>query len=347
MKKELRDLLPEELTEAMAALGEPPYRGTQVFRWLNAGGIRSFSEMTDIPAGLKTALEEQYSIGRLTLEESMTSEDGTEKFLWRLDDGNYVESVLIREKERSTLCLSTQVGCRFRCPFCASGADGFTRDLRVSEITGQFLEVRATSGRLTNVVFMGMGEPLDNYDNLVKAIRIINHRDGGGIGARKITVSTCGIVPAIRRLKDLGLQVELSVSLHAANNSLRDRLVPVNRRYPLGALTDACLDYSEKTGRVITLEYTLLPGENDSPRDADNLATIAKKIKAKVNLIACSACGRSGAAGKAAGQVREFRDRLTAAGAKVTIRKSKGKDILAACGQLAGKKKKERCDTGS
>lgn len=342
MKKEIRDLLPEELTEAITALGHTAYRGAQVFRWINSVGVNLFEEMTDIPTGLKTQLKKKYYIGDLALEESMTSGDGTEKFLWRLDDGHYVESVLIKEKRRSTLCLSTQVGCRFGCPFCSSGENGFTRDLAVAEITGQFLETRARRGRLTNVVFMGMGEPLDNYDNLVKAIRIINHRNGGGVGARKVTVSTCGIVPAIYKLKDLGLQVELSISLHAANDNLRNRLVPVNRRYPLEALVGACLEYSKKTGRIITLEYTLLPGENDSLRDAEDLAAIAKRIKAKVNLIECNSCGRVDRAGKDAGKAKGFRNRLTANGAKVTIRKSKGEDILTACGQLAGKKKKER-----
>ena len=344
MKADIRDFTLEELTELIKKMGEPAHRARQIFRWLYSKNVRAFGAMTDLPKGLVRRLEDEIGIGRISCEEKSVSRDGTEKFLWKLGDGRFVESVLIRvpgEGGRRTLCLSTQVGCKFKCPFCASGAGGFTRNLRVSEILDQIVSVQeAASLRITNIVFMGMGEPLDNYDNVVKAIRIMNDPAGLGIGARKITVSTCGIVPAIRCLKDLGLQIELSVSLHSAEDALRDSLVPSNRKYPLKELESALKEYTRDTGRVITLEYTLISGVNDTDKSADKLAAFAKRIKGKVNLIACNpSSGKKGKPGQ--GRLSEFRKVLEEKGVTATIRRSKGDDIMAACGQLAARQRTE------
>lgn len=299
--------------------------------------------MTDIPKDLIARLENAFEIHLPVCEERLISADGTEKFLWKLRDGEMVESVLVKGKgevTRRTICLSTQVGCKFKCPFCASGTRGFLRDLSASEIVGQLVSVQSlTSCRAGNVVFMGMGEPLDNYDNVIKAIRIMNDPAGLGIGARKITISTCGIVPAIERLKGLGLQIELSVSLHSAEDSLRDRLVPVNRKYPLKELERALSAYFKDTGRVVTLEYTLIKGVNDGENDARKLAALAKRLKAKVNLIACNPATMR-TPGPEGGRKESFLDVLRRSGVTATLRRSKGSDIMAACGQLAAKKRR-------
>ena len=338
-KKDIRDQAIEELEAEIKSMGVPAHRARQIFLWLNSKGASGFSDMTDIPKSLVLKLEKRFRIGSIKCDEHLESAlDKTEKFLWFLEDGSHVESVLIKEGGRRTICLSTQVGCRFKCPFCASGKMGFVRDLRASEIINQVLMVQKICAiRATNIVFMGMGEPLDNYDNLARAIRVINHPDGIAIGARKITVSTCGIVPGIMRLKDLGIQVELSVSLHSASDKLRDELVPVNRKYPLARLMAACKEYYKKTGRVITLEYTLIEGVNDSFEDADRLAGFAKELKAKVNLIECSPYERPACSRVSKKKVNAFRSRLSSKGVTATIRKSRGADILAACGQLAAK----------
>ena len=336
MKKNIRNFTLEELKKEFVEIGESVLRAEQVFKWTNQKTAADFSEMTNIPKTLRSKLDEKYRISEIICGNRVKSRDGTEKFLWNLEDGTQIESVLIRAKNRKTICISTQVGCKFKCPFCASGMNGFVRDLEVSEIVGQILSVQRLCGlEITNVVFMGMGEPLDNYDNLIKAIQIINHRDGIGIGARKITISTCGVVPKILALKDLGLQVELSISLHSAVNGIRDELVPINKVYPLERLTVACKEYHKKTGRIITLEYTLIKGKNDSLKDAERLARFARQIRAKINLIVCNAFDGSVYKGSEEKKAKEFKDYLEEKGSKVTIRKSKGEDILAACGQLS------------
>ena len=341
-KKDIRCFTAEELEKEIAGMGNPPHRARQIFLWINQKNVNSFELMTDIPKDLVTELKEKFMIGCLKCEEHLISVDGTEKVLWELPDGKYTETVLIKDRRRRTLCLSTQVGCRYRCPFCASGARGFKRDLTVSEITGQVSGIqKLTSERITNIVFMGMGEPLDNYDNLEKAIKIINSPDAYGIGARRITVSTCGVIPGIHRLRSLGLQIELSVSLHATDDDLRNELVPVNRKYPVHELISECKEYYKKTGRVITLEYTLIKGKNDSLKHADTLARVAKELKAKVNLISCSPFPGSTCIQSGRQTVRTFKERLCFKGVTATIRRSKGADILAACGQLAADKKVE------
>jgi 23S rRNA (adenine2503-C2)-methyltransferase len=319
-------------------LGEPSYRAGQVFDWLYKKGAASFGAFTDLPKSLRLRLEEDFSLGSLELAERLVSADKTGKFLFQLADGNFVETVLILADRRATLCLSTQVGCKFGCVFCASGLGGFKRNLRPSEILGQVLFLRdKLSLHLTNFVFMGMGEPLDNYDNVIKAIQIMNDPRGLGIAARRITVSTVGIIPGIERLKTLGLQVNLSLSLHAVREELRSKLLPISRKYPLQKVLQACQDYVRETGRMMTLEYILFRGLNDSAEDASRLASIARRLRAKVNLIPCSPVPGLGFFPPPAEANKLFMRRLREKGAKVTLRRSKGADIQAACGQLAGK----------
>jgi 23S rRNA (adenine2503-C2)-methyltransferase len=301
-------------------------------------GAGSFLEMTDLPKNLRNRLAGSYTLRSLELAGEQRSEDGTEKFLFRLDDGRYIESVLIPAGGRRTLCLSTQVGCKFACAFCASGAGGFERNLLSSEILGQVLFLRdRLDVRLTNFVFMGMGEPLDNYDNVVRAVRILNSPQGLSIAARRMTVSTVGIIPAMAKLQGLRLQINLSLSLHATTEELRSRLLPVNRRYPLREVIKAGVRYVKATGRMITVEYILIAGVNDSVADARRLASVARTLRAKVNLIPCSpGCG-PGYEPPPESKRADFLRALEAAGIGTTLRRSKGADIRAACGQLAGK----------
>ena len=339
MKRDIKDLTIQELTKEIKEMGQPAHRTRQIFLWLYRKNADDFSLMTDIPKDLSGELKEKYTIGTIELSERKKAKDEAEKFLWRLKDGEYIESVYIKQGSRNTLCISTQVGCKFKCPFCASGMRGLKRNLRPGEIVNQLLSAQKTCKcRMTNVVFMGMGEPLDNYDNLEKAIKIINDPNGIALGARKITISTCGIIPGIRKLKKLGIQVELSVSLHSADNNTRNELVPSNRKYPVKDLIKECKSYTSDTGRIITLEYAVIKGKNDSMKDADSLSKIAKDLKAKVNLIQCNVVEGFSAGPGDEGSLIRFRDRLKRNGVTVTVRRSRGRDIAAACGQLAAKK---------
>jgi 23S rRNA (adenine2503-C2)-methyltransferase len=338
-KRDIRDLLFAELRSELESWGGAAFRAGQVFDWIYKKGAGSFREMTSLPQDMRQRLEENFHWGVFALDEKLRSEDGTEKFLFRLVDGAFIETVLIPSGDRRTLCLSTQVGCRFGCLFCASGTGGFRRDLRPSEIVGQILFLRDKLDiRLTNFVFMGMGEPLDNLESVVRAIRIMNAREGLAIGARRITVSTVGIIPAIKELERLGLQVNLSLSLHATSNSLRSRLLPVNKKYPLPEVLKTCAEYVRNTGRMMTLEYILISGLNDSATDAARLAAVARRLRAKINVIPLSpGCGPEWKASPKDKQ-EAFLRVLKRQGAAATVRHSKGGDIRAACGQLAGKK---------
>jgi 23S rRNA (adenine2503-C2)-methyltransferase len=341
-KKDIKDLTLEELKKEIMGIGEPAFRATQIFFWLYQKGVSDFGEMANIPKELRDKLDQNYYISTLQISEHLKSTDRTEKFLFKLQDGNFIESVLIYAKNRETICLSTQVGCKFACSFCASGFNGFVRNLTPSEIINQIVFLRHNlKHKITNCVFMGMGEPLDNYVHTSKAIMIMNDPRGMGIGARRITISTCGIIPGIKKLKNLGLQVNLSLSLHATNNKLRDALMPVNKRYPLEKLVNACEEFIEATGRMITLEYILIRDMNDSLKDADELAKIAKKLNAKVNLVPCSTISNPDFKSTRKRNINIFMNRLIKRGVNATLRESKGKDIQAACGQLAGRKKDE------
>jgi 23S rRNA (adenine2503-C2)-methyltransferase len=336
------DLTLEELRGELAAMGEKPFRAAQVFDWLYHKKATDFASFTSLSKELRGKLAARFTIGRLELADRMHSKDGTVKFLFRLADGSCVETVLIPSGKRRTVCLSTQAGCKFGCAFCASGLHGFLRNLTPVEITGQALgagvaDEGEADTEITNYVFMGMGEPLDNFDNLTTAIRIMNAPEGMGIAARRMTVSTAGFIPGIERLKGLDLQVNLSVSLHAVTDRLRSRLMPINRKYPLEKLIEACEDYIRAGGRMITLEYILIKGVNDKLDDADGLAGIARRLRAKVNLIAYSPVSAFPFERPSDGALALFRRWLEERRVRVMLRQSKGQDILAACGQLAGR----------
>ncbi|MFH1594497.1 MAG: 23S rRNA (adenine(2503)-C(2))-methyltransferase RlmN [Candidatus Omnitrophota bacterium] len=341
-KRDIKNITLNDLIKTMTLMGEKPYRAKQVFYWLYKEGIHEFSEMKNIPKALKERLDKDHYISTIDVCEHLKSKDGSEKILFKLHDGNFVETVLICAKYRETLCISTQVGCKFSCAFCASGRNAFKRNLAAAEIINQILHFSHHLKReLTNYVFMGMGEPLDNYENVSKAIAIMNDQNGMDIGARRITVSTCGIIPGIERLKELKLQINLSVSLHAVNNRLRDVLVPVNKRYPLERLIKACEDFKTKAGRMITLEYVLIKDINDSPEDAIGLSEITKQLKAKVNLIPYSEIPDLNYQTPLPEEMKKFMDRLIRRRVNVTLRESKGRDIQAACGQLAGRETRD------
>lgn len=339
-KKDIKNFTLEELEKEMESLSEPPYRAGQVFSWLYQRGASDFGQLTDIPQKLREKLSDSYFISRLELVEVLESKDKTQKFLFKLADENFIETVLIPSGQRKTVCLSTQVGCKYRCSFCASGLNGFKRNLFPAEMTGQILYLLHTVKQsLTNFVFMGMGEPLDNFENLSRTIAIMNSPEGLGIATRRITVSTGGVIPGIEHLKNLGLQVNLSVSLHAVNDSLRNKLMPINKKYPLQKLIRACQDYVESTGRMITLEYVLIRDVNDSLNDAKKLAMIAKRLRAKVNLIPYSQVCGLGFKTPQKKAIDNFQKELERNKVRATLRRSKGEDIKAACGQLAGRAK--------
>ena len=336
-KKDIKNFTLEEFKEELKNISEPSYRAEQIFFWIYKKGVSDFSAMSNLPKPLIEKLAQFYFVGAIKTLKHLKSIDQSEKFLFELGDGNLIEAVLIYTWNRKTLCVSTQAGCKFACSFCASGMNGFKRDLNVSEILSQILHVEADlKSRISNFVFMGMGEPLDNYDNVSKAIKIMNSPKAMGIAARKITVSTSGIIPGIEKFKGLGLQVNLSISLHAVNNELRDKLMPVNKKYPLDKVLNACEDYMDNGGRMLTFEYILIKDVNDSQKDIDGLAGIARKLKAKVNLIAYSPVPGLNFQSPMKDDVEDFKDKLLKKRVSVTVRDSKGKDIMAACGQLAG-----------
>lgn len=335
-KKNIKDLTIEELKDDLASLSEAGYRAGQIFSWVYRKKASDFKDMANLPCRLKEKLVKAYYLDSAKLVKACRSRDGTEKFLFELSDNNRVEGVLIHSGHRLTLCVSTQVGCKYSCSFCASGFKGFLRDLAPSEILDQVLFAQEYSGRkVTNFVFMGMGEPLDNFDNVSKAVRIMNCREGLDIGARRITISTCGVIPGIEKLARLGLQINLSISLHAAEDRLRSELMPVNKKYPLERLIRTCEKFVKENGRMLTFEYILIKGKNDSLQDAALLSSLAGKLKAKVNLIPVSpVCGK-GFNAPLPKEMLLFKSKLVATGVNATLRNSRGSDIQAACGQLA------------
>ncbi len=355
MKPSITDFSFAELTEFVRSHGEPDYRARQIFKWVYQKLVTSFDEMTDLPAAFRQALAAETTLLSINPVDEVTSEDGkTEKVLLELEDGESVESVLMLAEEggesrkRNTVCVSSQVGCQIRCPFCATGQQGFERDLSSGEIIEQVLHFQrrlathrydriigeAAPPYLTNIVFMGMGEPLANYESVRKSIETVISKEGMGFGMRRITVSTCGLVPEIKRLAGEPFHVELAVSLHAADNSLRDRLVPINRKYPVEMLLAAVAEYFEKTGRRPTFEYILFCGVNDSIEHAQELVRRLRGLNCHVNLIMASPTGRKGFEVPSPKQGRVFQDELTRNGVLSTIRLSRGLEIGAACGQL-------------
>ena len=342
-KPAIQSLDPAEIEAALIARGQPKYRATQVLRWLYEKRVTSFADMSDLPAALRADLAEAFTFVRLENLRVLGSEDTTRKYLFKLPDGALIETVLIpaspalygEASDRRTLCVSTQVGCAYGCKFCASGLDGFSRNLSPGEIAGQLIEAERLSGeRVSNLVFMGMGEPLANFANLMRAIDIINSPWGLGLGARHITVSTSGLAPQIRQLADQPRQIRLAISLHGATDEVRGQIMPVNRKYPLAELLDACAYHTSRKKQHITFEYILIEGINDEPAHAADLARVAKLVRAKVNCIPYNAV--EGLQWKRPGEARQdaFMAVLERARIPATIRREKGHDIAAACGQL-------------
>ncbi|MFQ5575691.1 MAG: 23S rRNA (adenine(2503)-C(2))-methyltransferase RlmN [Anaerolineae bacterium] len=338
-KTALLNLTKSQLADYLADLGQPRFRTAQVWQWLYRRHADSFEAMTSLPKHLRTQFAAAASITPLTPVAVQESADGqTTKTLFALPGGEEIESVLMRYRRRQTLCISTQAGCAMDCPFCATGQMGFRRNLSAGEIVAQVLyfarRLATAQQRVTNIVFMGMGEPLANYAATWQAVRRLNDPDGFGLGARQMTISTVGLVPAIRRMAAEPEQVGLAVSLHAPDDSLRDTLVPVNRRYPLAMLMQACRDYILTTRRRVTFEYALMDATNDSDDQADRLAGLLGGILCHVNLIPLNPTPGSPYSGSPDGRVRGFAARLKAAGIPTTVRLRRGIDIQAGCGQL-------------
>jgi len=342
-KIDIKSLRLEELQEKLDELGEPKYRAGQIADWLHKKRVTSFDEMTDLPQSLRAELARQFSLDKIDVVRVLGSKDSTQKFLFRLPDGNLIESVLIpaspalygEKSDRRTICISTQVGCAYGCKFCASGLEGFSRNLRANEIVDQIIAVERASGeKIDNIVFMGMGEPFANFENLTRAIRIINSPWGLGIGARHITVSTSGLAPQIRKLADEPTQVRLAVSLHGATDEVRDRIMPINRRYNIDMLLSACDYYISRKKQRLTFEYILIAGVNDSDEQAHLLAKHARRLSAKVNLIPYNTVEGLPWSRPSRNRQENFLSILRAARIAGTLRREKGHDIEAACGQL-------------
>ena len=351
-------ILPAEWKPLCKELGLPAFRAEQIVNGLYQNFAKSWQEITTLPADLRDTLAERFAFAPPETAHIHDSPDGVRKLLLRYDDGECVETVLIPSKGRMTQCISTQVGCNFRCAFCASGQLGRVRDLTAGEIVGEVMaacelmragaEIRAPETKPTdrrprpapplprpgNIVVMGMGEPFDNYDNVLRALRILNDQKGVNIGARHITISTCGVVPGIQRLAEEGIQFELSVSLHAPDDTLRSGLMPVNRRWPIAELIETCRAYFEKTGRVVTFEYTLVRDLNDRPSHAAALIRLLRGMPCKVNLIPLSPVEGFAGARPEDRVSLAFLDALLKAKLNTTLRKSRGRDVNAACGQL-------------
>ena len=342
-KVNLLDFDLQGLTEYFQTIGEKPFRAKQVLRWLHHFGAEDFEQMTDLAKNLRAKLGEVAEIRPPRLVAEQASEDGTRKFLLEVGPGNRVETVFIPEDSRGTLCVSTQVGCALECQFCSTGRQGFNRNLTVAEIIGQLWWANKALGRdpkgeriISNVVLMGMGEPLLNLDNTVTALSIMLDDNAYGLSRRRVTVSTSGIVPAMDRLKER-TPVALAVSLHASNDTLRDEIMPINRKYPLKDLMDACRRYLEVAPRdFITFEYVMLDGVNDQPKHARQLIELVRDVPCKFNLIPFNPFPNSGYRRSSPEAVRRFAGLLMDAGIITTTRKTRGNDIDAACGQLAG-----------
>ena len=335
-KESILELEPGELEKVLSGWQKQGFHARQILSWIYKKGIRDFDSMSDLPLELRERLNNNFYIFGLNLVKSFRSGDGTEKLLFELPDKNLIEAVIIPTEKRITGCLSTQAGCKFSCRFCASGLAGFKRNLTTGEMTEEILHLKnnAADKKLTHLVFMGIGEPLDNYDNLLKTIRIINSSQTLGIGARRITISTCGLVPQINRLAEEGLQIELSVSLHTPDDKIRTQLMPINRKYPIRELIKASAEYIKKTGRQITFEYILIKDLNSDLQNAKKLSTILQGLNCKVNLIPCNTQEGQDIGPPKKSEILLFRDSLLRSGINVTLRRPRGEDIDAACGQL-------------
>ncbi len=342
--QDIKELNLKELESKLLSLGSNKYYAKEVLSWIYQRGAYEFSSMSNLPATLRKALAGEFYILGLELAGLQESIDGTSKFLFELKDKNLVEAVSIPAARRITGCISSQVGCKFACNFCASGIKGFKRNLTKGEILDEvlYLKNNVKNAQLTHIVFMGTGEPLDNYENVLGAIRIINSPLAFNIGARRITISTSGIIPGIEKLQSEDLQVELSVSLHASDDLTRSRLMPVNKKYPLKDLIKCCHEYTAKTNRQVTFEYILIKGLNSDGLSVKKLVTLLKDLRlAKVNLIPANPVPELKIIPPSSGEINYFKESLFKAGINVTLRKERGQDIDAACGQLRLKHEKD------
>lgn len=338
-KIDIKSLTYQETLEYVTTLGEKSFRGKQLYEWMHVHKVPSYEEMTNLPKKLREELKEKTTYTSLKkVDCQISKEDGTRKYLFALEDGNVVESVFMRYKHGNSVCVSSQVGCRMGCRFCASTLDGLLRNLTASEILDQIYSIeRDTGERVSNVVVMGTGEPMDNYDNLVRFIRLLSDEHGADISQRNITVSTCGIVPNMRRLAEEGLQITLALSLHAPNQEKRLELMPVANKYHITEAVDACRYYFEQTGRRITFEYSLVGGVNDSQQDAKELAELIRGINCHVNLIPVNPIKERSYIQSNRTVIEAFKNKLEKYGINVTIRREMGRDIDGACGQLRRK----------
>ncbi len=338
MKTDIKSMLPDEIESALIEMGEPKYRAKQIFSWLNKG-VGSFNEMSDLSKKLREALDKRFYITvPRPIRKQVSQLDGTIKYLWELMDGNAVETVVMSYKHGNTVCISTQVGCRQGCAFCASTIGGLLRNLEPSEMLDEVLFSQLDSGlNISNIVLMGIGEPLDNYDNVMKFLKLVNHPDGMNIGMRHISLSTCGLTEQIDKLADLNLQLTLSISLHAPDDETRSKLMPANRGRGVDELVSVCKRYFERTGRRISFEYAMIDGVNDLPDHAKKLADIAKECSAHVNLIPLNYVEERSFRPSTAENLKKFVKILDDNGVNSTVRRKLGGDVDASCGQLRRK----------
>ena len=355
-KADLKSLVFSELQGQLRELGEPSYRAGQITNWLYKNRVGTIDEMTNLPQPLRERLSESFSLGKVDPIRMLGAQDTTRKFLFRLSDGNLIESVLIPASlalyggtsDRRTICVSTQVGCAYGCKFCASGLEGFSRNLSANEIVDQLIAVeRATGEKIDNVVFMGMGEPLANLENVLRAVRIINAEWGLGIGARHITISTSGLAPQVRKLAEDPLQIRLAISLHGATDEVRNRIMPINRRYNIEILLSACDYYKAHKKQRLTFEYILIADVNDSDEQARLLSRHALRLSAKVNLIPYNSVSGLPWTRPSKKRQEKFLSILRVEGIPATLRREKGHDIDAACGQLRLQTEREFCSGAS
>lgn len=342
MKKDIKSMTPDELKTEFSEEGFQKFRSSQVFRWLHREGVSSFEEMTNIPKDMRRNLDEKYFIACCKIEDKYVSAiDGTVKYLFRLYDGEYVESVVMKYKYGYTICVSSQVGCKMGCTFCASTLAGFKRNLLASEIESQ---IHATQNdldvRISHIVMMGIGEPLDNFDNTVRFLHLVNEADGLGISMRNITISTCGLVDKIYKLMDLDLQLTLTLSLHAPNDKIRSKTMPVNEKWGIDEVIKAMRAYAQKTSRRVSFEYTLINNVNDRPEHAEELAGRLKGMLCHVNLIPVNDVEERGNVRSEDAHIQKFQSILKSHGINATIRRTLGHDINASCGQLRRLKKR-------
>ena len=343
MSEHLRSMTEPELRQVLTKLNQPAFRAKQLFSWLHKG-VRSYDEMTNLPKALRDALEQDYPLLPPEVVRKQESKlDGTIKYLWKLHDGNCVETVLMRYHYGNTVCISTEVGCRMGCAFCASTLGGLVRRLEPREMLEQVLFTQVDSGLpISHIVLMGIGEPLDNFENVLRFLELVNDENGMNISMRSISLSTCGLVPKIMELAEKKLQLTLSVSLHAPTDEIRNAIMPVNKAYPVAQLMEACRAYYKKTNRRISFEYAMIDGVNDTPEAAKTLLKLLKGLPAHMNLIPLNHVEESPLKPSTRKAVRQFQEILEAGGVPATVRRTLGGDIDASCGQLRRKYDKQK-----